>query len=79
MEILDLLDFGKYFVIGIAVIGVIVFMVGVFRQVREQIIGGLLIILCAAAIGLCGYLIYKNMEHKVYETLDEIYVPQEYL
>lgn len=69
--IYEILEVGKYIILALAIIGLIVIIIGAYKGNREQIVGGLLTIGAAIIIGLCGYIMYKQTENRVNTFIDE--------
>lgn len=68
--IYEIFEIGKYIVLALALIGLIVLIIGAYKGVREQIIGGLLIIGAAIIIGLCGYIMHSQTEERINSYID---------
>ena len=67
----EILEIGKYIVLSLALVGLIVIIIGAYKGNREQIVGGLLTIAAAIVIGLCGYIMYSQMEDRANTLVDE--------
>lgn len=69
--IYEIFEIGKYIILALAAIGLIVIIIGAYKGNREQIVGGLLTIGAAIVIGLCGYIMYQQTEDRVNSYIDE--------
>jgi len=71
--IYELIQIGKYVIGIVGIVGLIVLIFGVYKQQRELVIRGLAIMFVAVAFYVCGYIIMKTSEKRVYDTEVEYY------
>lgn len=65
--IYEIFEIGKYIILALALVGLIILIIGAYKGSREQIKGGLLTIAAAIVIGLCGYIMYSQADEKLYD------------
>lgn len=64
----------RYIIIGIGILGAIIFISGLYRKdKRRQARGGYLVIL-SIVLGVCGYLIYTTTVDRANQIIENSYI-----
>ncbi len=76
MDIFSLIDLLKYIMIGLAVLGVIVIIVGLSKSDTETIKRGAYLIVIAIVAYICSYFLVRKAEQRMNEFIPEYYEEQ---
>lgn len=79
--IYEIYEIGFYVLLVMALVGLVVLIIGAIKGSSEQIKGGIITILAAVIVGICGYIMYSKTEDNLnyyYERrLQDYYENQE--
>jgi len=73
-QLLDLIGIVKYILIGIAIIGVIMLLVGFFRRENTLLTRGGYMLVMAVILWVCGYFILEATADRAQQKIEDVYI-----
>lgn len=68
----DLIEIGRYILLILMFLGIVMLLFGLFKQQRVLITRGLYLVILSLVLGICGYLIYITVVDRAKEALYRI-------